>query len=559
MVLNGFENLSGSTFDDNLTGDGNDNVLAGDTGNDSLAGGAGNDTLYGDGRIGPDTHGVGTSGPITTYPDIVAAFPGDPGLASGDDVLEGGEGDDVLNGGGGSDTASYAGASGGVEVDLQFGFSSGAAGNDTLVGMENAIGSAFDDFIVGSGGANTISGGAGNDALLGQNGDDIVNGDAGHDLLRGGNDNDTLNGGDDDDFLNGQLGDDILNGGAGFDRAAYSTGATAGVTVDLNIVGVAQNTVSQGMDTLTGIEHVSGTRFNDILTGDGGDNWLWGGSDASGVTGNDTISAGGGNDLVQVGTGTHTLNGGLGTDTWSLNGNGTDITAAGVTVSLALQGAAQDTEQGMMNASGFENLTGSTFDDILTGDNNANVLAGDEGNDNLSGGAGSDTLYGDGRIYVDTHGVGTSGPIVTIGDVSEELALTAGNDVLNGGKGNDTLVGGAGNDIMTGGQNDDTFVVGDGSGDDHVTDFEKKDVIAVNDVAGVDDFSDLTIVNVGGNAVISWGTGDSITLDGYKASKLTAANFTFDPPAMAFAAFMAGGGGGAEPGDMLTPPGAWMP
>ena len=37
-------------------------------------------------------------------------------------------------------------------------------------------------------------------------------------------------------------GDDILNGGGGFDRAAYSTGAVAGVTVNLNIDGVAQNT-----------------------------------------------------------------------------------------------------------------------------------------------------------------------------------------------------------------------------------------------------------------------------------------------------------------------------
>ena len=176
-------------------------------------------------------------------------------------------------------------------------------------------------------------------ACSGRTATTCVNGDAGHDFIRGEDDNDTLNGGDDDDFLNGGLGDDILNGGAGWDRAAYSTGATAGVTVDLNIVGVAQNTGSQGFDTLTGIEHVSGTRFNDVLTGNGGDNWIWGGSDGSGVTGDDILSGGGGNDLVQVGTGNHIADGGLGTDTLSLHGNGTDITAAGVTVSLALQGA----------------------------------------------------------------------------------------------------------------------------------------------------------------------------------------------------------------------------
>jgi hypothetical protein len=104
---------------------------------------------------------------------------------------------------------------------------------------------------------------------------------------------------------------------------------------------------------------------------------------------------------------------------------------------------------------------------------------------------------------------------------------------------------------MTGGQDADTYVVGDGSGDDHVTDFEKKDVIEIEGVAGVDDFSDLTIVNIGGSAVISWGTSDTLTLDGYKASKLTAANFSFDPPAMAMASFSFGAGpepltGGSE-------------
>ena len=44
----------------------------------------------------------------------------------------------------------------------------------------------------------------------------------------------------------------------GIDRATFAPSATAGVTVDLNIQGVAQNT-GQGIDTLIGIEHLSGT------------------------------------------------------------------------------------------------------------------------------------------------------------------------------------------------------------------------------------------------------------------------------------------------------------
>jgi Ca2+-binding RTX toxin-like protein len=216
-----------------------------------------------------------------------------------------------------------------------------------------------------------------------------------------------------------------------------------------------------------------------------------------------------------------------------------------------------------MTLTGFENVSGSYQNDTLTGDGVDNVLAGDVGNDILNGGDGADTLYGDGRIIVDTHGVGTSGPITTYGDVVSAFPgdpeIVSGNDTLNGGKGNDTLVGGGGDDLLTGGQGKDTYVFGPASGDDHVTDFAKQDVIALNGIAGVDDFSDLTIVNVGGSAVISWGTSDSITLDGYKASKLSAADFSFGTTAP-FAAFAAADfGGHGHHGFEAPPPDAWMP
>ena len=506
MLLAGFENLSGSLFDDALSGDGSFNLIFGDIGNDQLFGDAGNDTLYGDGRVTIDHHGTGGSGPYVTYADVsLLPFEG----PAGDDLLEGGDGDDTLDGGGGSDTASYLTATGAVFVDLDPGASSGAAGNDTFVSIENAIGSAFDDGILGDNGANLLAGAAG------------------HDFLRGGDGADTLKGGGDDDFLNGGLGDDILDGGSGSDRAAYSTGAIAGVTVNLNIVGVAQAT-GQGNDTLTGIEHVSGTRFNDVLTGDAGDNWIWGGSDTSGVTGNDILTGNGGNDLIQVGTGTHNANGGTGVDTFQMNGNGTDITSAGVTVSLFLQGAAQDTEQGMMTLNGFENLSGSTFADVLGGDNADNLLAGDSGADMLSGADGNDILYGDGRVYVDTHGTGGSGPIVTVEDVSD-LAFPdpAGKDVLNGGKGKDILLGGAGDDVLTGGKDHDLFVFGPGDGDDRITDFEKKDTILFEGIAGVDDYSDLMFTKIGKDTLITWGTGNSILVEKTTPALLNPADFTF--------------------------------
>src|SRR5205823_12431513 len=104
-------------------------------------------------------------------------------------------------------------------------------------------------------------------------------------------------------------------------------------------------------------------------------------------------SGGGGNDLIETGGGNDTLAGGTGTDTLSFLGGHVEITSAGVTYSLALQGAAQATEQGSMTTTGFENVPGSLFGDVLSGNSAANVLLGDFGNDSLSGGDGNDTLY----------------------------------------------------------------------------------------------------------------------------------------------------------------------
>jgi len=529
ITLTGFENLTGTTHDDTLTGDGGDNILAGNIGNDALSGGAGADTLYGDGSNAPDTHGTGFSGPITTYADAAATF----SLTPGNDVLDGGAGDDILNGGGGTDTASFASAAEGVQVginDLGNGsaFQEVSGEFDQLVSIENITGSAFTDFINGNNNANVLNGGDGHDALFGRGGDD------------------TLIGGNGDDFLRGSDGADILDGGSGFDRvSSFVVAPTAGITFNLNIQGVAQDT-GQGMDTLIGIEHASGTVLSDTLIGNSGSNWLWDGSDGvtGGGSGNDNIDGGGGDDLIEVGAGGHTLNGGTGTDTLSFLGGRVEISTAGVTYSLALQGAAQATEQGSMNTSGFENVSGSLFDDILTGDTADNILLGDLGGDNLSGGDGNDTLYGDGRIHIPAQG-GGAGPITLFGNAADEAGFnpgdpdfTSGNDVLNGGKGDDDLYGGRGNDTMTGGQNADRFIIEADSGDDTITDFKSVDSIVFDPSSGVDSFSDLTLTAAPGNStLITWGTSDSILVQGVKPSQIHASDFEFGSPAVAPSAF----------------------
>ncbi|MBL0507784.1 retention module-containing protein [Aeromonas caviae] len=126
-------------------------------------------------------------------------------------------------------------------------------------------------------------------------------------ILIGGSGNDTLNGNAGNDILLGGLGNDTLNGGNGNDTASYFDSA-AGVTVTVN--GANQNTGGAGTDSLSNMENLVGSMFNDSLTGDGNANVL------SGLAGNDILSGGGGDDLLIGGTGSDTLTGGAGKDTF---------------------------------------------------------------------------------------------------------------------------------------------------------------------------------------------------------------------------------------------------
>ena len=72
--------------------------------------------------------------------------------------------------------ASYGAASAAVTVDLAAGRSSGAEGNDTLVGIENVVGGNFNDSLLGDAGANSLTGGLGEDTWGGGNGNDSMTG-----------------------------------------------------------------------------------------------------------------------------------------------------------------------------------------------------------------------------------------------------------------------------------------------------------------------------------------------------------------------------------------------
>src|SRR3546814_5612601 len=82
----------------------------------------------------------------------------------------------------------------------------------------------------------------------------VFEGGAGDDTLDGGNGNDTLTGG---------AGADALIGGSGTDTASYA-GSANGVTVDLT-TGTGLGGDAQG-DTLSGIENLTGSNYDDTLT-----------------------------------------------------------------------------------------------------------------------------------------------------------------------------------------------------------------------------------------------------------------------------------------------------
>lgn len=199
----------------------------------------------------------------------------------GNDLLRGSRGNDRLDGGDGLDTADYSGLVGPVRLGAFGTLSKGALGTDRLVGIETIIGSSgAGDTIDHSG---TVAPALGTDTDL-RSGRVTVSGliaplplsfmvSQFEDVIGSGF----------ADTIAGTAGANTLNGGAGIDTLTYA-GATAGVQVSL-ATSLAQNTLGDGVDTITNFENLTGSRFNDTLTGNSGNNVLTGGLGADVLSG----------------------------------------------------------------------------------------------------------------------------------------------------------------------------------------------------------------------------------------------------------------------------------
>jgi Ca2+-binding RTX toxin-like protein len=247
--------------------------------------------------------------------------------------------------------------------------------------------------INGDDGFNILVGGAENDRIYGQGGTDLLFGGEGNDVLYGNEGADVLFGGEGNDQLSGGIGADFMAGGNGndtyfvddIDDIVFEIGTGIDtVASEISIYSLSDNIEILrllGTADLDGI----GNGLNNSIVGNAGNNYLFGGN------GNDSINGGDGNDIIGGGRGNDILVGGAGEDLLSY----VDDATGGVTVSLMIT-SNQNVGGGLGidKISGFENLEGTRFDDILTGDNGVNDISGRAGNDVLRGMGGNDVIRG---------------------------------------------------------------------------------------------------------------------------------------------------------------------
>jgi Ca2+-binding RTX toxin-like protein len=414
-TLSNIQNVIGSTYSDILTGDSSNNIFVGGAGDDTIDGGGGTNTVDCSHDIagvtvdlsgGTATDGWGGTDTLTNIQNVI-------GSAFDDMITPSLFYDNVIDGGGGINTVSFYYAPSGVTVDLHDGTATGA-GNDTLINIQNVIGSFYDDTFISNSGNHVFDGGAGVNTVSYA----YANSGVTIDLTAGtatGDGSDTLigiynaTGSSHNDVFVGISGvDNIIDGGGGINTIDYSHDFAA-VTVLLSS-GVATDGFG-GTDTLANIQNIVGSAYDDYILGDSNDNVIVGGQ------GNDVIDGDGGTNTIDYSHDpagvTVDLSMGTATDGWggsdslynfqtiigshyddSITGDGTSTVSYetalnGVTVDLSMGTATGD---GNDTLSGIANVTGSAYADTITGDSNDNVLYGNGANDYITGGAGADTF-----------------------------------------------------------------------------------------------------------------------------------------------------------------------
>lgn len=182
------------------------------------------------------------------------------------------------------------------ESRLNLRLGTGPFSNST--GIEDVIGTNFNDKLKGNELANE---------LQGRNGSDQLEGRAGNDRLVGGSGSDFYY------FKGSQLGSDMIVEYSWQGSADMLDFGSFSGSVSLNLANTAPQTVNAGdlvidLTSSWGIENVRGSNYDDTITGNSRNNAIWG------LNGNDTILGGAGNDVLRGGYGDDTLRGEDGLD-----------------------------------------------------------------------------------------------------------------------------------------------------------------------------------------------------------------------------------------------------
>jgi Ca2+-binding RTX toxin-like protein len=495
--------LIGGGGDDHLSGGAGNDAISGGNGDDTLDGGSGNDTLVGE--AGDDALSGGSGNDHIDGGADVDVLSG----GGGDDVLIGGAGSNTLDGGSGSDTADYSAAPAAIVALSNTGTVTGGFGGvDTLIGIENFVGSAFNDTLVGNASDNVLDGRAGADSMSGGAGNDTYHVDTLADVVtesaNGGTDtvfasinynlslfleNLTLTGGANlqgygnasvnvltgnsgDNLLNGMGGADLMQGGAGNDvyfvdnigdsvvENANEGNDSVFASVNFTLSANVENLILQGSADLQGF-------------GNGGANVLYGN------TGNNLLDGGAGIDLMVGGAGNDTYYVDDPSDSaFELANEGNDAVFASCHYGLAA-----DVETLVMQGSGDFQGYGNNQVNTLLGNAGNNLLNGAGGADTMQGGGGDDTYFVDDVFdtVIENANEGTDAVFAfvsyTLTANVEALVLQGSNNVngtgnalansLFGNSGDNTLDGGAAADSLTGDAGNDTFVfkAGEANGD----------------------------------------------------------------------------------------------
>ncbi|WP_044529562.1 beta strand repeat-containing protein, partial [Herbaspirillum sp. B65] len=375
-------------------------------------------------------------------------WPGSAGFAGGDtysgiqnvigsaydDTFIADNNHNVLDGGLGSNTVSYAFSTAAVTVNLVNGTGTGGfADGDTYLNIQNVVGSALDDLVIANSQANSIDGGSSTASshnrvsyassnaavtvdLNYTNGTGTSGGYAAGDKLANIQD---LTGSIYDDTFVASAAANNFDGGtstsSSHNRVSYAS-SNAAVTVDLNYTnGTGTSGGYAAGDTLTNIQDLTGSSFDDVFVASAAANNFDGG--ASTASSHNRVSYASSNAGVTVdlnytdGTGTsggyaagdtltniQDLTGSNYDDTFvasavanHFDGGGGNNTVSyarandgnGVTVDLFQRVGSNGFAAGDQYTN-IQNVIGSNYDDLFIADNNANSFAGGAGSNTVS-------------------------------------------------------------------------------------------------------------------------------------------------------------------------------